>query len=103
MAVRPVHHFLRAAGGRRPAEADGVNLLPYLQGAGGEPHAYLFWGNRTAGATRKGDWKLVGSELYDLASDIGEQRNVAGANPAVVGNLAAARAAWVNTLAPALW
>jgi arylsulfatase A-like enzyme len=34
--------FLRAAGGAPGAAVDGVDLLPYLQGAGGVPHPYLF-------------------------------------------------------------
>jgi arylsulfatase A-like enzyme len=95
--------FLRAAGGMPPAAADGVDLLPYLQGAGGEPHPYLFWGGRANGATRKGNWKLVGGELYDLARDIGEQQNVAAANPAVAADLRQARADWLGTLQPPLW
>jgi hypothetical protein len=46
------------------------------------PH-YTNQGGRPAGAMREGDWKLVeqyedGSvELYNLASDIGETRNLA--------------------------
>ena len=45
------------------------------------PHPYLFWGGGSVGATRKGNWKLVGSELYDLGRDLGESKNVAGAHP----------------------
>jgi arylsulfatase A-like enzyme len=95
--------FVQIAGAVAPPVADGVNLLPFLQGAGGEPHNYLFWGNRSAGAVRKGNWKLIGHELYDLATDPGEQRDVAGAQPGVVADLRAARARWITTFAPALW
>ncbi|MGD9507770.1 MAG: sulfatase-like hydrolase/transferase [Geminicoccaceae bacterium] len=95
--------FLRNAGGIPPAAADGVDLLPFLQGAGGEPHGQLFWGNRSAGAVRRGDWKLLGSELFNLATDLGEQRNLAAANPAIVAELRAARAAWARGLARPLW
>ncbi len=68
--------------GRRDAGGvvDGVNLLPFLRGGSGVPHPYLFWGGKWAGATRKGNWKLVGNELYDLGNDIGERSNVAGAH-----------------------
>ena len=44
---------------------------------------------------RKGDWKLVYRmqsgelELYDLANDIGEQRNLAAEQPGKVKELAA--------------
>lgn len=95
--------FLRAAGGTPPSGADGVDLLPFLRGAGGTPHPYLFWGGKTNGATRGGDWKLVGNELYNVRSDLGETRNVASTNPAVVANLRQARAIWLRTLKPALW
>jgi arylsulfatase A-like enzyme len=95
--------FVQTAGGIAPAAVDGVNLLPFLQGAGGEPHPYLFWGNRSAGAVRKGDWKLVGSELYNLSADLGERRNVAGTNPGIVADLHAARAAWAAQLVRPLW
>ncbi len=95
--------FVQTAGAVDPPGADGVDLLPFLQGAGGDPHGYLFWGNRSAGAVRKGNWKLIGSELYDLAADPGEQRNLAGAQPGVVADLRAARADWITTFAPALW
>jgi arylsulfatase A-like enzyme len=69
---------------------DGVSLLPLLTGGTIAPRP-LFWhfpnytnqGGRPAGAVREGNWKLVeqyedGSfELYDLASDVGETRNLA--------------------------
>ena len=66
---------------------DGVNLDPYLRGEQtGAPHETLFW--RKAGkdskvqAVRSGDLKLIQHdsqtpELYDLATDIGEETNVA--------------------------
>ena len=95
--------FLRAAGGTPTAVVDGVGLLPYLRGAGGTPHTYLFWGGRARGATRKGEWKLVGSELYNLRLDIAETTNVAAANPAIVADLRQARAAWLTTLRAPLW
>ena len=46
-------------------------------------------------AVRKGDWKLVyrmrtgALELYNLEDDLGEQNNVAAANPEKVKELAA--------------
>ena len=66
---------------------DGVNLDPYLRGEQtGAPHETVFW--RKAGkdskvqAVRSGDLKLIQHdsqtpELYDLATDIGEETNVA--------------------------
>ena len=95
--------FLRAAGGASPGVVDGIDLLPYLQGAGGSPHDYLFWGGRAKGATRKGEWKLVGSELYNLRQDLSETTNVAASNPGTVAELRQARQAWLQTHQPALW
>jgi arylsulfatase B len=80
-----------AAGAELPsAPIDGVDLLPYLAGAEtGRPHEVLFWraGSRTA--LRRGDWKLVRNarrgndqwELFHLADDISETRDLSGSNP----------------------
>lgn len=97
--------FFEAAGGSA-AGLDGVNLIDALRGTSA-PHACLFWGGAARGATRCGDWKLIvgggSTELYDLRTDPGETRNVAGANRAVVAQLSQARADWVRTLAPRVW
>ena len=86
---------------------DGVSLVKLLRG-GELPARPLFWhfpnytnqGGRPAGAIRDGDWKLVeqfedGSlELYNLATDVGETRNVATEQPQRVEQMAAALRAW---------
>ncbi|MGD9510356.1 MAG: sulfatase-like hydrolase/transferase [Geminicoccaceae bacterium] len=95
--------LVRAAGGTPPGSVEGVDLLPYLRGADGTPHDYLFWGTRSTGAVRRGRWKLLDGALYDLSQDIAEQDDVAAGNPDVVADLLRAREAWVRTLAPALW
>ncbi len=104
---------LSLAGVPFPAERklDGVNLIPFLKGdATGLPHANLFW--RTGGgqsyAVRSGDWKLVRKgkqpdELYDLASDIAETKDLAAALPEVAASLAAALAAWNKELVAPLF
>jgi arylsulfatase B len=70
---------------------DGVNLMPFLLGKNAAtPHEKLFWrmGKRTA--LRSGDWKLLKNprgkqgrdwELYDLATDLAEQNDLAAKNP----------------------
>lgn len=86
--------FLDAAG-LAPAPSvplDGTSLMPVLSGSGDLGREaiffhypnYAFHGeNRLAGAVREGDYKLIefyddGSvELYDLAHDPGETRNLA--------------------------
>lgn len=79
---------------------DSVNLLPFLTGEKpGAPHERLFWRNGGDLAIREGDWKLVRrgggpAELYDLAHDFGESRDLATARPEIVQRLSAALAAW---------
>ncbi len=93
-----------------PKNLDGVNLLPFLSGEkSGVPHELLFW--RTGGpggnnAVRRGSMKLLRNgkaepELYDLAADVGESKNLAAEKPEVVKELVAAIAEWEKgTIAP---
>jgi len=76
-------------------KTDGLSFLPTLLGQSGQKkHTYLYWefGNQTAVRMenwkaykgRKGDW-----ELYDLSSDIEEQRNLASTNKKILDRLIA--------------
>jgi arylsulfatase A-like enzyme len=100
---------LAAAGVPLPGNVDGVNLLPHLAGEKKDPpHAQLCWiyndhrqwripGRdtnlaRPLRAIREGDWKLVMEgndppELYALAADPGEARNLAAGHPEIVERL----------------
>jgi arylsulfatase A-like enzyme len=93
------------AGAEVPAGAamDSQNMLPALLGENASGRETLVeQGGGVMLGMRKGNWKFVprpnvkNSELYDLASDPGETRNVASENAAVVkemtGLLGAARA-----------
>ncbi len=62
---------------------DGISLVPTLRGAAAERGA-MFWSFMAGLAVREGNWKLVVGEdgvdrpmLFDLASDVGEQNNLA--------------------------
>jgi arylsulfatase A-like enzyme len=100
-----------AAGAQLPEgrALDGVNLLPYLLGEkAGPPHEILFWRYGTAHAVRKGNWKLVRrgdqpAELYDLANDVSESRDLAAQHPEVVRELSEALERWESELAEPLW
>lgn len=102
---------LAATGAKvKPAKPlDGVNLLPYLSGENkGKPHEALYWKFGQQWAVRKGDWKLVvargGSmqpELYNLADDIGEKKNLASEMPDVLASLQADYKIWLAEQAPA--
>jgi arylsulfatase A-like enzyme len=79
-----------AAAGAKPlagSALDGVNLLPFLQGEPGDPHAALFWRWRSEQAVRQGDWKLVrGKEhrewrLIDLSQDVKEATDLTSKFP----------------------
>jgi len=62
-----------------------------------KPH---FLGGRSTGSIRKGDWKLIEFfdtgkvELYDLATDAGESKDLAAQSPAKAQELQGALAAW---------
>jgi arylsulfatase A-like enzyme len=93
---------LAAAGAEVPSGLDGVNLLPHLTGENSaRPHPTLFWRFGPQWAIRDGDHKLVvgrgGSgkaELYDLAADFGESKDLAAAMPAKAEELKKKWDAW---------
>jgi arylsulfatase A-like enzyme len=97
-----------AAGGAPESNWDGVDLLPYVSGKKpGAPHQALYWRFGEQWAVRKGDWKLLSMsgqpELYNLAADIGESKNVAADNPSVVKDLQATYDAWNRNNAAPRW
>jgi arylsulfatase A-like enzyme len=86
---------------------DGVNLLPYLTGLkSGAPHdaIYLHVFDRDAFAVRCGDYKLVipgvnqPAQLFNLAKDVSECKNLAEALPDVLQELEQKRAAWIQQM-----
>jgi arylsulfatase A-like enzyme len=99
----------------KDAKFDGVNLLPYLAGENSEPpHKALYWRFGPQRAIRAGTLKLVQGrdatadgvtdwELYDLAADIGESKNLAAERPADVKRLLADYEAWNKTLDEPRW
>ncbi len=95
-----------------PNNLDGKDLMPYLTGSRtGSPHDVLHW--RVCGglgfALRRGDWKLVQDvsmgepALYNLAKDIGEDRDLAASRPELVGELLALHLAWDADLREPDW
>ena len=76
---------------------DGVSLVPMLLGKPlPKPREFLYWEDHVSGfaqAIRAGDWKGIRAkpgaalELFHLARDPGEARNVAADYPAVVKHL----------------
>ncbi len=94
------------AGAEAPAGVDGLSMLPLLTGKGGPAREFLYWEfltydqqrarlreDRLEQAVRTGRWKAVRTrpgaklELYDLARDIGETRDVAAEHPKVTSRI----------------
>ena len=76
---------------------DGVNLMPFLTGeSDAMPHEDLYWRLGPKTAYRAGDWKLLKNparnankewQLYNLADDISESKNLAKENPEKLSEL----------------
>jgi arylsulfatase A len=96
--ILPTLADLAGATAHLPADLDGLSFAPTLLGRPEEQesHPYLYWEaagpkqNTVQQAVRWGNWKAVrhgpraGWELYDLATDIAEARNVAASHPDVL-------------------
>ncbi|TWT84718.1 Arylsulfatase [Planctomycetes bacterium CA13] len=87
--------FAKLAGAKIPTDRviDGKDIWPTLVGKAKTPHETFFYhrGN-TLSAVRSGSWKLhtnngKPTQLYDLESDIGENKNVITSHPEVVRRL----------------
>jgi arylsulfatase A-like enzyme len=103
---------IELAGAEPPVDGklDGVSLGPLLRGDARqlEPRA-LYWRHGTNWAVRSGDWKLIGFAgrerplLFDLASEAGESRDLAAAQPKRVAELARLYEDWEATTVAPLW
>ncbi len=87
--------------GRDIRPADGLSLLPVLQGRRREGHELLAWEHEGNRAVRCGRWKLVSHfpgpwELYDLELDRTELHNLADKMPDKVRELADRYEAWAR-------
>jgi arylsulfatase A-like enzyme len=96
-----------------PPDVQGVSLVPLWEGEDGTPYVFMESGTRQPSqlSVRKGSWKLAKLrakedrerfgrneiELYDLASDPGERRDVRAEHPEVARELEAALARWQAT------
>ncbi len=74
-----------------PADTDGISFLPTLLGRQGQrEHDNLYWEYLTQTAVRLGSLKAIRTkaknpwELYDLATDIGEEHDLAAQRPEVI-------------------
>jgi len=106
------HPTCLAAAGQPPRpnqHRDGVNLRPLFQGKDSLGRAAIFWHfphyNRhpssvPSSVIRKGPWKLIetfdpeGVELYNLAEDLSETRDLVTQRPDLVNELREELHAW---------
>jgi arylsulfatase A-like enzyme len=84
------------AGAKLPTgyKPDGLSLVSFLKGGPAPTREYFYWElhetNKPLQAVRFGDWKAIRNgpslalELYNLATDLAESKNVAAANPEIV-------------------
>ena len=91
---------------------DGESLLPLLRQTGSLQRKALYFHypnyafhqrNRLGGAIREGDFKLIRNydddslELYNLAADLGETRNLSATHPEMTQRLTAKLESWLKS------
>jgi len=67
---------------------DSFNVLPLLLGKNKEIRESIIhqdYGGRLS--VRKGSWKLVGEELYDISADLAEKKDLAAEHPQIIEEL----------------
>jgi len=103
--------LVAAAGGTLDAawHIDGSNVLPLWTGHGHAPDRTLFWEWQSEGADQlaalRGDFKLMIArggkpELYDIAADPGERRDLSATHPQRVKQLQSELEGWIATEDP---
>ena len=101
--------IVTAAGGLVEKDLDGIDLLPFLSAASTPPDRTLKWRFNKAWAIRDKEWKLIKAktggepQLFRIAEDISETRNLAVEHPEIVKCLQTAYNEWDATLMPKLW
>lgn len=108
MDLYPTLLSLAGAEPRPEQHLDGTSLVPLLTQSGEFPERALFWhyphysnqGGFPSSAIRRGDWKLIERmedgrvHLFNLREDVGEQNDLAAANPERVDSLKKELHAW---------
>ncbi|MFB6341943.1 arylsulfatase [Saccharicrinis sp. FJH62] len=79
---------------------EGISLVKAIIKGKGKKHAYMFWEHEGHFAVRKGDWKAIKNlkdekwQLFNIANDRIESKNVAEENPELIEELSAKWNEW---------
>jgi arylsulfatase len=99
--------YPRVFAGNTIQALEGKSLVPLLKNMHSKKaqsrHEYIAWEHEGNKALRKGDWKIVSRdggtwELYDVAKDRIETRNLAKNNPQILQELSALYEAWAKRI-----
>ncbi|MBL7077451.1 MAG: sulfatase-like hydrolase/transferase [Kiritimatiellae bacterium] len=89
---------------------DGISLLPFATGEKKSPaNRYLYWRFNRGWAIRDAKWKLIGDrgrkqpQLFRIADDISEAKDLYTQKPRVAKRLQKAYDEWDASLMPKLW
>ncbi len=87
---------------------EGISLRPALEGKALERQSPIFWEHEGNKAIREGNWKLVAKhnqkwELYDIATDRIESKDLAASMPDKVKDLAGKHEAWAKRAGVQPW
>lgn len=98
---------LKGMAGKNSNALDGTSLAPLLFEGKSPPARTLFWRYAKSYAVRSGPWKLViaegkAPELYNLADDLGETRDLAAQQTGRVQQLRSELAAWETDVTAAV-
>ncbi|PJJ09322.1 arylsulfatase [Flavobacterium sp. 1] len=85
--------------GKKLTSLEGISLKKEFEGQQSDAHEALFWEHEGSKAVRKGQWKAVAEnnqpwELYNLATDRTETKNVAKLEPKLLQNLIELHQQW---------
>ena len=89
LELMPTFAAISGAKPRAGVKLDGFDMLPILRGEKKSPRAEMYWERRSQRAARVGNWKWVdmggaNTGLFDLATDLGEKRDLSKEKPDVL-------------------
>lgn len=82
---------------------EGRSIAPQFRGKEVSRHPYMYWEHEENQAIRKGNWKAVKDgnskdwNLFDLASDRNETKNIASQQPGILRELVLKWEEWANS------